>query len=191
MVVLPVVTRRGVVRARSCRANARGRSRLDGRGRSGEGGGTHERPEPRGPGRYPGFTRIETPASGATHSIGGDCRGERSDAAAGRTTQCPARELPLRREARAMRAEWSRQAVRHRGGVGSTERVTVRHLCCQPNRWRGRGPYSRSDDPFGVRLPTDQFPASRAWSLRIIRKTADLANDGASPKLVRQDLKRI
>ena len=90
-----------------------------------------------------------------------------------------------------MRAEWSRQAVRHRGGVGSTERVTVRHLCCQPNRWRGRGPYSRSDDPFGVRLPTDQFPASRPRSLRIIRKTADLANDGASPKLVRQDLKRI
>ena len=78
------------------------------------GGGTHERPEPRGPGRYPGITRIETPASGAPHSIGGvGGRERRSDANERRTTITRARELRVRLEANAMRAERSRQAVRN------------------------------------------------------------------------------
>jgi len=112
------MARRGVVRAPARRANACGRSRSRRSRPERREGGTHERPEPRGPGRYPGFTRIETPASGATHSIGGDCGGERSDVAAGRTTPRPTRELRLRHGANAMRAGRSRQAVRHRGWGG-------------------------------------------------------------------------
>ena len=49
-----------------------------------------------------------------------------------------------------MRAERSRQAVRHGSGVGAIERVTLRHPCCQPNHWRGLAPYSRSYDALGV-----------------------------------------
>ena len=160
------MTRRGVVRAPARRANACGRSRSRQSRPERREGGTHERPEPRGPGRYPGFTRIETPASGATHSISGDCRGERGDAAATRTIPRPTRELRRRHEARAMRAERSRQAVRHGGAVGSMERVTVCHLPCQPNHWRGLAPYSRSYDALGVRLRPHQFHASRPRGIR-------------------------
>jgi hypothetical protein len=67
-----------------------------------------------------GITRIETPASGAAHSIGGVGGRERGDdAAIERTTRTRAHEQRLRHRANAMRAEGSRQAVRHRGGVRS------------------------------------------------------------------------
>jgi len=39
-----------------------------------------------------------------------------------------------------MRAERSRQAVRHGSGVGAVERLTVRYPSCQPNHWRGTAP---------------------------------------------------
>ena len=160
------MTRRGGVRAPARRANACGRSRSRRSRPERREGGTHERPEPRGPGRYPGFTRIETLASGAAHSIGGDCGGERGDAAAGRTTPGPTRKLRRRHEARAMRAERSRQAVRHGSGVGAIERVTLRHPSCQPNHCRGLAPYSRSYDVLGVRLRAHQFHASRQRGIR-------------------------
>ena len=179
------MTRRGVVRAPARRANACGRSRSRRSRPERREGGTHERPEPRGPGRYPGFTRIETPASGAAHSIGGDRGGERRDVAAGRTTQVPTRERRLRREARALCVERSRQAVRHRSGVSALERVTVRRRSCQPNHWRGLLPFKRSvwgQTPYGpiVRIQT-QVIADHT-------ETVDPADCAPSPGRLRRQL---
>jgi len=129
-----------------------------------------------GPGRYPGFTRIETPASGAAHSIGGDCVGERRDAVAGGTPETAARRLRLRHRANAMRAGQSRQAGRHRREVGSMERVTVRRPPCQPNHRQGIGRDLRRNDPFGVRFHTDQLHASRQRSCADRTETTDLAD---------------
>jgi len=73
-----------------------------------------------------------------------------------------------RGEGAARRVESSGGASSWWGGFYGTSNCSPSVLSTQP--LAGRGPYSRSDDPFGVRLPTDQFHASRPRSLRIIRK---------------------
>src|SRR4030095_706512 len=92
----------------------------------------------------------ETPASGATHSIGGDCGGERGDAAATRTIPRPTRTHRRRHEARAMRAERSRQAVRHGSGGDLSNEYPLETRPVNPTIGGGLAPYSRSYDALGV-----------------------------------------
>jgi len=122
--------------ARSRQANACGRSRLDGRGRSGEGAGRTN-----GPSRGPGpLALVYADRDAGVRRRAFDRRRLRWGAARrGRGRDAPKRRTPVAPSPQGERdAFWSESS----GGasswwVGSMERVTVPRPSCQPNHWQG------------------------------------------------------